>query len=338
MYGMKNNKSTSKDVALLAGVSQSTVSRAFSKNGRLHYETRKKVMDAAKILNYQPNAFAQGLVSSSSSFIGIIKGYNRNPAFSEMLSELVYLIQDSDRHVLYFEAPKDQPIDNLMSKVLQYQVQGVVLLYANLSSEITYACETLDTPVVQIFRRSAAGRTNLVAPDNYLAATEAVEFFVEKGFCNFAYVAGEVDSSSNMERQFGFSRKVNQLGFQEPLLVNGDYTYESGKAAMYKLAQKAKKPCGILFANDMMALGAIDVMKHELGLGVGKDYAIIGFDNSFMGEWPSYSLTSFKQPIHEMAKDALDILFENIHDRNMATVERKYKMELIKRNSTNPNP
>jgi len=338
MDGIKNNKSTSKDVARLAGVSQSTVSRAFSKDGRLHFETRKKVMDAAKILNYQPNAFARGLVSSSSSFIGVIKGHNLNPAFSEMLSELTYLIQRSDRHILYFEAPKNQPIDNLMSKVLQYQVQGIILLYTSLSSEITYAYEMLNVPVVQIFRRSAVGKTNIVMPDNYLAAAEAVELFVKKGFCNFAYIAGEVDSSSNMERQFGFSRRLHQLGFPDPLLLSGDYTYESGKAAMYKLAKKAKTPCAVLAANDMMALGATDVVKYDLGLRVGKDFAFIGFDNSFMGEWPPYSLTSIKQPVSEMAKDALDILFQNINDKDMVPVEKKYKLDLIERNSTNPNP
>ncbi len=136
-YKNRLGKATSKDVALLAGVSQATVSRVFSSYPGLSPKIKKKVLEAAKVLNYQPNAFARNLVTSSSNFIGIVKGYTRNSAFNEMLSELVQNIQQSNRQIIYFETDKGQPIDDLATHILQYQIEGLILLYANLSSELT---------------------------------------------------------------------------------------------------------------------------------------------------------------------------------------------------------
>ncbi len=328
------NKVTSRDVALLAGVSQSTVSRVFSANPNLSIETRRKVMEAAKMLNYQPNAFARSLVLSRSNFIGIVKGYTRNTAFAEMLSEIVYLIQRSNRQIIYFESEKNQSIDDMMTQILQYQIEGLILLYANLSSELTLSCQRLNIPVLQVLRYSTSVKTNVVLPNNYKAAEDAAVLLIEKGFRNFVYLAGDINSSSNMERQFGFFRKLHEYGYPDPIILQGDYTYESGMAAVRASAKKMPLPCAILCANDLMAFGAIDALKYEFGLTIGKDVAIIGFDNIFMGEWPAYSLTSFSQPISLMAKDAVDLLFQNIQDKNMVPVERRYPLQLIERNST----
>ncbi len=159
-------------------------------------------------------------------------------------------------------------------------------------------------------------------PNNYKAAEDAASLFVKKGFRNFFYLAGDVNSSSNMERQFGFLRKLQAYGFPEPLIYQGDYTYESGVAAMRATAGNMPLPCAILCANDLMAFGAMDTLKYELGLTIGKDVVLIGFDNIFMGEWPTYSLTTFSQPISSMAKDAVALLLNNIKDKDMAPVEK----------------
>ena len=332
---MAGNKiATSKDVALLAGVSQATVSRAFSNSVNLAPETRDKVMSAAKMLHYQPNAFARGLVMSQSNVIAIVKGYTQNAMFSEMFSEMVYNLQRADKRVIYFETEKGQPIDELSSKILRYQIEGLILMYADLTSELTVNCQQRDIPVVQLHRYSTAIKTNAVLPDNYAAAETAAALFIRNGFSNFVYLGGESNSSSNMERQLGFSKYLVESGFSVPQTWNGAYTYESGAEAMRALVPKKQFPCAILCANDLMAFGAIDTLRFEYGLRIGEDVSLIGFDNLATGEWPSYSLTTFAQPTSQMAKDAIELLFARIDDKTMAPVEKRYPLTLIERGTT----
>lgn len=329
-----NKKATSKDVALLAGVSQSTVSRAFSKAASISPDTRKRVLEAARMLNYQPNALARSLVLTKSNFIGVVKGYTQNSIFSEMLSEIAYYLQRDDKRVIYLEAEKDKSIDDLTGKILEYQIEGLVMMYANLTSDVTLYCRYHNIPVLQIHRYSKTIKTNAVLPDNYQAAADAAKYFIEKGFRNFVYLGGELNSSSNMERQTGFLQELSRNGFRNPIVCEGSYTYESGMKAMRELGPILPLPCAILCANDLIAFGAIDVLKYELGLRIGKDVALIGFDNLFMGEWPSYSLTTFAQPISLMVKEGLELLFANIENKNMEPVEKRYPLTLIERGST----
>lgn len=328
-----NKIPTSKDVALLAGVSQSTVSRAFSSNANLATETRQKVMDAAKMLNYQPNALARSLVMSQSDIIAVVKGYTRNSIFSEILSEVVYQLQQADKRVIYFEAQENESIDDLAQKIMRYQIEGLVLIYVNLTSELTSYCKHREIPVLQLHRHSISVTANTVLPDNYRAAGEAAKLFIDKGFKNFAYLAGEVNSSTNMERHFGFSKMLKTNGYMSPIILQGDYTYESGMAAMRNMKSKLKVPMAILCANDLMAFGAMDVLKYEYGLKIGEDVAFIGFDNLPMCDWPPYLLTSFAQPTSQMAKEGIDLLFENIKNKNMAQIERRYPLTLVERGS-----
>lgn len=173
-------------------------------------------------------------------------------------------------------------------------------------------------------------------PNNYQAASDAATLLINRGFKNFAYLAGEMNSSTNMERQLGFLKKLSQEGYSDVTVGHSSFTYEAGMKAMRALAPRLKLPCGILCANDLMAFGAMDVLKYERGLKIGTDVALIGFDNLFMGEWPAYSLTSFAQPIKQMVQDGVKLLFDNIADKNMTPIERRYPLTLIERDSTAP--
>lgn len=325
---------TSKDVALLAGVSQSTVSRAFSTHANLAPETRKKVMDAAQMLNYQPNALASGLVKSNSDIIAVVKGYTTNWMFSDMLSEVVYALQQADKRVIYFEAREDESVDELALKVMRYPIQGLVLMYINLTSELTVYCKSREIPVLQIHRHSISSVANAVLPDNYRAASMAAELFIRNGYKEFIYLSGETNSSTNMERQMGFTKTLQDNGVKKPIVLKGDYTYETASKVIRKHAAEIKKPFAILCANDLMAFATIDVLKYEFNLQVGEDFAVVGFDNLNMCDWPSYELTSFKQPLEQMVKEGIDVLLKNIEDKTLLPVEKRYSMTLIERKST----
>ena len=334
----KNRVATSKDVALLAGVSQSTVSRAFSSNSYLAAETREKVMAAARKLDYKPNALARSLVSTHSDIIGIIKGETTNTLFNKVLSEVVRVLQKKKKRVIYYELDEQESVDEVVERMIQFQIEGIVMLYATLSSNITEACMKRGIPVLQIHRHSTSVITNSVLPDNYQAAADAAAMFLEKGFRHFVYIAGEMNSSSNLERQFGFMKQLKNSGAEQPLILPGSYTYESGAEAMKEALAKGhpnlQVPCAILCANDLMACGAIDAIKYSSDLKIGKDVILIGFDNVQISAMPPYSLSTYEPPVAQMVDDGLGLLFENIENKKMVPVEKRYALTFIERQST----
>lgn len=291
-------------------------------------------MDAAQMLNYQPNALASSLVKSNSDIIAVVKGYTSNWMFSDMLSELVYILQQADKRVIYFEARENESVDELAMKVMRYPIQGLVLMYINLTSELTAYCKQREIPVLQIHRHSISSVANAVLPDNYKAASMAANLFLEKGYKHFIYLSGETNSSTNMERQMGFTKTLQVNGGVKPLVLPGDYTYETASKVIGEYAPKMKESTAILCSNDLMAFATIDVLKYKYGFKIGEEVAVIGFDNLKMCNWPSYELTSFEQPLARMVKEGIDVLLKNIEDKTMSPVEKRYSMTLIERKST----
>lgn len=335
MRALKGGKHvTSVDVAKLAEVSQATVSRVFSASKNLSQKTRRKVLAAARELGYQPNAIARSLVSSRSNLIGIVKGYTQNPLFSLILTEFTHRIQDMGKQVLYFEAKRRQDIDDVMWNVLKYQVEGIILLYTALSSALTASCRQRDIPVLQMLRYSPGSNANIFVSDNHRAAGEAVSHLAERGFRKFVYIAGETNSSTNMERYAGMVCRLKEMGYSAPLVAEGDFTYDSGRKAMRKIAGKAKAPLGVFCATDMLALGVIDTARHDLKWRIPEDVGVVGFDDIYLANWPEYSLTTMRQPVAEMVRDGLKTLCLNIEDKSRRPVIRKYPCVLIKRGST----
>lgn len=324
---------TSIDVARYAGVSQSSVSRAFSPTSRLSDKTRQRILAAARDLGYRPNAIARSLASSQTKSIGVVKGPTHNPMFSELLSAIAKEIQKTNYHIIYYESNEIQTLDSILPKILQYRVEGLILLYTNLSSEITKSCEEMNIPVLQMLRYSTNSKANIVLPSNENGAAMAADLFIEKGYRSFAYVTGEMNSSSNMERQLGFLARLREHGFENPTIVQGDYSYKSGYAALSKIVSQASLPCGILCANDLMGLGTIDAAK-QLKLDIPQDIGVIGFDNNFMSEWPNYQLTSLQQPTVEMAKKGVELLFKSIDVPETPSQVHRYNFALIQRKST----
>lgn len=336
MVNNSNGKSktvTSKDVAALAGVSQSTVSRAFSDESKLTFETRRRVLEAAEELGYRPNAIARGLISSKTGFIGVVKGPTYNPMFGDLLTSVTEQIQKTNHQIIYYEAGPNKTIDDILPRILQYRVEGIILLYANLSSQLTQTCQDMGIPVLQMLRYSTNVQANVVLPDNHQGAMLAADHLLQKGYKRFAYVTGELNSSSNMERQLGFITRLAENGVDKPTVILGDYTYESGFEAGKKLMRDVDGPLGILCANDLMGLGVIDAAK-ELKVRIPEDVGVIGFDNNFMSHWPVYQLTSLAQPIDDMARRGIEVLQENIQDPGRRTSVERYEFQLVERGST----
>lgn len=302
---------TSLDVARLAEVSQSAVSRAFTPGASVSEPTRRKVMDAARKLGYQPNAHARSLITGRSRMVGLVLTHLQNLLYPVVLEQLAARLQTSGYHVLLF-IRDDQEADELVTELLQYNVDGIILGAATLSSALALRCADASVPVIlfnRVVASSSAGAVSSVRTDNGSGGREIARFLAAGGHRCIAYLAGLEDASTNLERERGFREGLAQAGLRVFARAVGNYDYEQARAATRELFRSpGDRPDAVFAASDHMAIAVMDTLRHELGLRVPQDVSVVGFDNTPQAAWDSYRLTTFAQPIEAMVQAMVEIL------------------------------
>lgn len=330
---MKRRRLTSLDVARLAGVNQSTVSRALRPDGRVSAETRAKVQAAAEQLGYTPNAIARSLITQRTNIIGILTADLTNPFQPSILEKFLHKMQALERQVLVFTAMPDQQVDDLLPMALQYQVDALVVTFATLSSQSLLECSRNGTRVVLFSRYMEAGQVSSVTGDNVAAGRRIAAFLWDQGHRDFAYIGGDPNSSTNRDREHGFMSLLWERGAAKPLQESaGRYSYEEGREAANRLLMRAGPLDAIFCAADPIAIGTIDAAR-EAGLRVPEDLSIVGFDDIPMACWEAYSLTTIRLPIDEMIDATIDLLLQE-PNAQQAPVHKIFPGKLIERRST----
>ena len=323
---------TSIDVASLAGVSQSTVSRTIGSGAPVSPESREKVLTAAKELGYKPNVIARSLITQRTNIIGIVMADFTNPFYTNILEKFTQRLHDIGRQVLLFNAAPDQDIDDMLPLVLQYQVDAIVITSATLSSEMADECARLGTPVILFNRYVPGANASAVSCDNVLGGRLAADLLLDAGYRRLAYIAGKEHTSTNVDRERGFSDRMREQGQAGWLREPGAYTYESGYKAARRLLERDDPPEAVFVANDIMALGVLDRAR-ELGITVPDELAVIGFDDIPAASWPAYSLTTIRQPVNRMIEATLELLIERIEAPQAEPVLKFMPGVLIERSS-----
>ena len=328
---MGTKKVTSFDVARVAGVSQSAVSRAFTEGGSVSPATRKKVLDAARKLGYTPNAIARSLITHRTDMIGMVMGDVTNPFYPEVLQAFSVSFQEAGRRMMLFTVPPGGSIDDALPQALQYRVDGLIVTSATLSSEMIAECTRLGTPVVLFNRNIRNTEINSVSCDNVEGGRFIANLLLDSGHDRCAFIAGVEDTSTNVDRERGFTDRLSERGMEPPLREVGHYTYDGGYQAAIRLLSRDDRPDALFCANDITALGAIDAARREMGLRVPEDVSIIGFDDIPAAAWPSHDLTTVRQRINLMVEEAIDILFAHIDDPALPAVTRLIPGDFIAR-------
>jgi DNA-binding LacI/PurR family transcriptional regulator len=330
---MLKDKVTSNEVARVAGVSQSAVSRAFTPGASVSEATRKKILKAAKTLGYRPNAIARSLITSKSRIVGVVVAYFNNQFYPDLLGKLSSELHAQGYQILLFSGSIDRHSDELLSQVLQYQVDGIILLSSSLSSEFSAECASLGVPVVLVNRTTAQDDVSSVTGDNFKGGKLIANFLLAGGHKRFGFVAGTPNSSTNRDREAGFLRTLRANGIKDFQRAVGNYTWEGAARATRELLSGRKRPDAIFCANDHMALAAMDVARFEFGLRIPRDLSIVGYDDAGAARWPSYNLTTVEQPVAEMASAAVKILISQINRDLTSPVHTIVPLSLIVRSS-----
>lgn len=330
----KKTPSRSIDVAKLAGVSRSAVSRAFTKGAYVSPETRAKVLDAAAMLNYSPNIIARSLTMQRTNIVGVvITDLHTNEFYAQLLQELSVRLQAAGFGTLLIVTGREDS-DIGIAQLLGYQVDAVILAAVMLSSTMSGRFHQWGKPVVLVDRYIESDAITSVSGDNAAGAASVADLMIDEGRQRIAFISGYLDTSSARDRERGFLGRLAARGQAPYAIKNGDYTSEGAAAATRQLLAMSPPPDAIFCANDLMAVAALEVARSEFGLSIPADIAIAGYNNSASSASSAYSLTTVDQNVAIMAEMAVSAAIARIADPSLPNERQLVSTKLVQRSTT----
>lgn len=294
-------KVTALDVAEKAGVSRSAVSRVFTPGASVSAATRTKVREAADALGYRPNVLARAMNTGRSRIIGLVVAYLENQFYPEAIERLSKSLQAEGYHVLVFMASNDsEATQGVIDELLDYQVDAIIAASVGLSNDLTRRCEEAGIPIVLFNRHQYDDRLTSVTSDNLTGGRKLADFLIAGGHQRIAYIAGWEGASTQRDRETGFQAGLKAAGVELFARGVGNFNFERAKAAAREMFGCSERPDAVFVANDHMAFAVMDVLRFELGLHVPEDVSVVGYDDVALAQWPSYDLTTVRQPANRM--------------------------------------
>ena len=192
--------------------------------------------------------------------------------------------------------------------MLQYRVDGIIVLSASIPADLAAEFEKIQVPVV-VFNKYTVNKSVMsVCSDNVHAGWTAANYLYGKGHRTFGFIGSTAFHGTSKDRLRGFRDCLFEYGIDDCSVQMVPYTYEAGGEALQAMLQSGKHPDAIFCAGDILALGAMDAARHKLNIRIPQELAIVGFDNIDAASWYSYSLTTFEQQIDIMLETAFDYL------------------------------
>ena len=320
---------TSYDVASLAGVSQSAVSRCFQPAASVSKSTYERVMQAAKELDYTPNPAARSLMTRRSNQVALVISHVATLYFPEALAELSQQFGRFGIRILLFPLPREGDVDQTLAEVWQHQVDGV-LVAARLDAAQVAEFERRQLPFVLFNRGLREPGVNAIVCDQVAAARLLVARLAAAGHKRFAMIEGPRHSLIAQERSRGVARSLAELGLAPPLLVQGCDDYASGGHGLREIvARLGCLPDVVVCSNDVMAIGCLDTARHDMRLVVPEALSVTGFDGVAQAAWLSYNLTTLRQPMAAMADAASALLHKLIKTPGAAPERRLFEAVVV---------
>ncbi|WP_424952481.1 LacI family DNA-binding transcriptional regulator [Deinococcus sp.] len=317
---------TSHDVSRAAGVSQSAVSRAFTPGAHISPETRRRVLEAAGRLGYQPNAIARSLVTQRSGIVALIVGDLHNPFYPQALSQFAQALEARGKRALLLTHDARRDVQETLDAAHSYQIEAAIVFPTRLNAAPPSLGDVSRGGVpVLLFNRHLPGQRLLsVACDNHAGGRQAAQVLLDAGARRLAFIGGDPETSTHQDRLRGFSERLAEAGLELLAAPSLAFQYDWGVEATLELHAAGLRPDGIFGANDIVAIGVLDALR-QLGRRVPGEVSVIGFDDIQEAARLAYRLTTIRQPLEAMIEDALAAL----DDPQPALGPRLHRGELI---------
>ncbi|MGG0736661.1 catabolite control protein A [Niallia taxi] len=309
------------DVAREASVSMATVSRVVNGNPNVKPATRKKVLEVIDRLGYRPNAVARGLASKKTTTVGVVIPDISSTFYAELARGIEDIATMYKYNIILSNSDQNKDKElHLLNTMLGKQVDGIVFMGGNITEEHVQEFEKSPVPIVLAASVESSKKISSVNIDYAQATYDAVKSFVEKGHKVIALVLGSLEEPINSDHKLeGYKRALADSGiaFKEELVIEGDYTYESGMESFDKLMELDEKPTAIFVGSDEMAIGVIHSAEDK-GFKVPDDFEIISSDNTKLTLMVRPQLTTIVQPLYDIGAVAMRLLTKYM---NKETVE-----------------
>jgi LacI family transcriptional regulator len=326
---------TSHDIARLAGVSQSTVSRVLRQDQKVKPQTRERVMQVLAETRFEPNAAARAFRSSCTESIGVVVArlsYQLYPAMLEAIG--AQLAQLGKRMIVWdSEYGGELPASRALRQGI---VDGVILTASTAESEFLKEIASPHAPVVLVNRTVAGYPADQVSSDNVAGGICVGEYLLRNDRQRIALIGGIPRASPIRDREQGFRQALGEAGMALPAHYyqrTETFSHASGQEAATRLLELGSPPDAIFCVNDVLALGAIDAAR-ALGVRVPEDLWIVGYDDIELASWGAYELTTVRQPMEEMIAYAIRLLLSKIANREKPLENKCFPNELVIRRST----
>lgn len=324
----EGKKVRSFEVAELAQISRSTVSRALAGDPRISKATRERVLAAAAELGYQPNLIARGLKNSTTGIIGVVVTDLNNPYHAHALQLLIEKMGLKHLAPLVFVGNTAEGAEHAIERLMSYQVDAVIALAAPFLEHVIEACLTRSKPLVLMNRYDGSEPVSAVGGDGGAAGRLVADHLVSCRARRFAFFAGEDRTGISWEREQGFSERLKELGHAIDVTISAPYTYRAAVVAAHEMLRK--KPDAVFCANDTLAIALMDAARST----GGQMPLIVGYDNSTFAQWPIYDLTSVDQNLDEMTTRTVEIAIAIAREPKRAPDRQMIQPSLVVRGST----
>lgn len=329
---------TLEDIAKLAGVHRSTVSRVINDSPNVSPEVRKRVQKVIQSTGYQPNAAARSLASQRSNMIGLVlprsvSSFFTDPFFPHLTQGIAFGCNNHNLTLSLFLAGTREDEEKILPRISRRGLLDGILIQSGRPDELLIDRLTRSNiPNAIIGRPFVTDGLSFIDIDNINAAIKATQHLLNLGYQRIATITGNHDSTVTEDRLAGYCRAITATGgkVDERLIVEGDFSEQSGYLAMKNLL--GQKPDALFAQSDIMAAGAMRAIQ-EAGLAVPEDIAIVGFDDIPIARQLKVQLTTIKQPITRFGIKAVELLIDLIENGSKPARRIILDSELVIRDS-----
>ena len=327
------DRTTISDIARMANVSISTVSRVLRGTAPVTESKRQAVLAAVAELNYQPNVFARGLASGESMAIGVLTQNFGSPFYDAILQGVVYGLRGTHYFPIFADGqwhPESEK--EAIRALMQRQIDGLIVLGGFLAGDDLQQYSGR-IPVVVVARQLPGYEENCLYIDNVEAACKATQHLIDLGHRRIAHVSGRADHPDAVRRKRGYLRALEIAGIEphEDLIVEGDFRRQSGVLAVNMLLSRGVSFSAIFAANDQMAYG-VRLGLYRRGIRVPEDLSLVGFDDEPAAAYMIPPLTTIRQPAGKLGQEAAKVILARIKGQSVSP--EILSAELIMREST----
>lgn len=327
---------TIKDVAKLADVSPSTVSRVVADNPKISDSTKKKVYKAMRELNYYPNAIARSLANKATKTLGLILPSTEedifvNPFFIQIMRGISHYAQEKNYYIMYtYGKNEEDEVEHIKNLTNSKRVDGIILTTVRENDKCISYLKEYKHPFVVIGKPEETEGTLWVDNDNFHAMYSVVNYLIQKGHRKIGFIGGLKDLNVTKNRLEGYKKALENSGIKvnKDFIKTGEFTEEDGYVGMESILN-VEVPSAVVTTDDIIAFGAIKACKED-----DKNISIIGFNNTVLSEYQKPKLSSVDINAEKLGYFAAKLLINKLENKDNEISNYIVETNLIEREST----